>query len=165
MKLSRVMTFHACLIQPSSSSLNYYRWFPLSQTLCRLLHVADAKGRKRFVQGCREASISLADVAFNSVSNIVILKLLSCVDDTRLLKELVLSPILNVEIKSALPKQHEDGNTLKTVCMDQSARKVLLMLLYTEDNCNRYFSQKEKRLVITSSPTRYDKQCMWKKND
>lgn len=124
----------------------------MHQTVCRLLNVADAKLRKKFIQSWKDTHIAPHDLATSYVSSIVLLKLLTCVDDTKLLKEAVLTPVLNFDAKAEKPKSGENGDTIRTLAEDKTARKLFLLLLC--DDSTRYLSQEEKRLFGEISPTR-----------
>lgn len=92
------------------------------------------------------------DIALNPVSNIILLKLLACVDDTKLLKESVLSPVLQFDVKAATPKGEEDGSTVIKLSLDKNGRKIFLAIFC--DDCNRYLNQEEKQLIMKTSETR-----------
>lgn len=121
-------------------------------TICRLLDVMDAKGRKKFIYSWKPANISPADVALNDVSSIVLLKLFATVDDTKLLKETLLGPATGFEFKgSDHIKAGRHGTTqLLALCRSRVGRKSLLLIL--ADNASPYLTKGEKLIVLAKSP-------------
>jgi len=104
-----------------------------AEALLRLLGIANAKQRKAF---CRDLKGKFAALAKNSVDYVVMIRLLTTVDDTVMLS------------KSMVAEWLQD---MEDLCFDKYGHKVLAWLLQPDDH--HLFSPYERKCALLPSPT------------